>query len=429
MEVVKKEIPGGWEKDFGYNYFNVQGGYAFKSNDYQNEGVLLVRIGNVGNGDFVYKDVIYVPNRFLKSHSNFLLNSGDVLMGLTGDLGKICILENGDFPFILNQRVGKFNCKKINNKYLQYLLSSQVVQNNLDSLFAGGAQKNISPVQIEKLEYILPKSKTEQQKIAEVLSKVDRAIEETKQIIAKYQRIKTGLMQDLLTKGIDENGNIRSEETHQFKDSPLGRIPVEWECIQLEYCKRKNTTITYGIVQTYEHIEDGIPVLRTIDLNKDGINSVDKLLRTKKSISDKFKRTILEENDIVCNVRASVGDFNLVGKEYIGCNTTRGVARIVPKSEINNSFLTWFLKSYTNEKQMELLIKGTTFIDINIGDLRKIWVLLPNLISEQNDISDKLDKISSIIYDTDIELKKLQKIKTGLMQDLLSGKKRVTNLL
>ena len=71
--------------------------------------------------------------------------------------------------------------------------------------------------------------KAEQAKIAEVLSTVDRAIEETEALIAKQQRIKTGLMQDLLIRGIDEHGNLRSEQTHKFKDSPLGRIPVEWE--------------------------------------------------------------------------------------------------------------------------------------------------------------------------------------------------------
>ena len=70
---------------------------------------------------------------------------------------------------------------------------------------------------------------TEQSKIAEILSTVDQAIDQTEALIAKQQRIKTGLMQDLLTRGIDENGNLRSEETHEFKDSPLGRIPVEWE--------------------------------------------------------------------------------------------------------------------------------------------------------------------------------------------------------
>ena len=73
----------------------------------------------------------------------------------------------------------------------------------------------------------------EQAKIAEVLSTVDRAIEQAEALIAKQQRIKTGLTQDLLTRGIDEHGNIRSEKTHEFKDSPLGRIPVEWACDHL----------------------------------------------------------------------------------------------------------------------------------------------------------------------------------------------------
>ncbi|GAB6184189.1 hypothetical protein JCM13991_19300 [Thermodesulfovibrio hydrogeniphilus] len=65
----------------------------------------------------------------------------------------------------------------------------------------------------------------EQQKIAEILETVDNAIEKTEQIIEKYKRIKQGLMQELLTKGIDENGKIRTEKTHKFKDSPIGRIP------------------------------------------------------------------------------------------------------------------------------------------------------------------------------------------------------------
>lgn len=76
---------------------------------------------------------------------------------------------------------------------------------------------------------------------------------------------------------------------------------------------------------------------------------------------------------------------------------------------------------------MELLIKGTTFIDINIGDLRKIWVLLPKR-TEQDAIADKLDKIQNSFKIYDTQLSKLQSLKTGLMQDLLSGKVRVNCL-
>ena len=73
---------------------------------------------------------------------------------------------------------------------------------------------------LKKILFEYPESEREQAKIAEVLSTVDRAIEETEAFIAKQQRIKTGLMQDLLTRGIDEHGNLRSEQTHEFNDSP-----------------------------------------------------------------------------------------------------------------------------------------------------------------------------------------------------------------
>ena len=109
-------------------------------------------------------------------------------------------------------------------------------------------------------------AKLEQTKIAEILSTVDQAIEQTEALTAKQQRIKTGLMQDLLTRGIDENGNLRSEETHEFKDSPLGRIPVEWDVKRLGIALRR----ICGFLQTgpfgsqlhaHEYVHEGVPVV------------------------------------------------------------------------------------------------------------------------------------------------------------------------
>src|SRR3990172_6892131 len=91
----------------------------------------------------------------------------------------------------------------------------------------------ISKKFVEDIEVDVPDSLQEQTTIARILSTVDKTIEQTEQLIAKYQRIKTGLMQDLLTRGIDEHGRIRSEAIHRFKDSPLGRIPEEWELVKI----------------------------------------------------------------------------------------------------------------------------------------------------------------------------------------------------
>ena len=102
-------------------------------------------------------------------------------------------------------------------------------------------------------------------------------------MIAKQQRIKTGLMQDLLTHGIDENGNLRSEETHEFKDSPLGRIPVAWDVKSLGFALRESC----GFLQTgpfgsqlhaHDYVHEGVPVVMPQDILHGEI-SEDKIAR------------------------------------------------------------------------------------------------------------------------------------------------------
>ncbi len=107
---------------------------------------------------------------------------------------------------------------------------------DIQSFIVGGTRSKLNQSALRAISFSLPSSKPEQTKIAGILPTVDRAVEQTETLIAKQQRIKTGLMQDLLTRGIDEHGNLRSGQTHEFKDSPLGRIPVEWEVKRLEEC-------------------------------------------------------------------------------------------------------------------------------------------------------------------------------------------------
>ena len=116
---------------------------------------------------------------------------------------------------------------EIDTEYLYFDLLNILYYINAN-YFQGSGLKHLQKRIWKSIKFFFQKA-TEQTQIATILSKVDEAITQTEQLIAKYTRIRTGLMQDLLTKGIDENGNIRSEETHEFKDSPLGRIPKEWK--------------------------------------------------------------------------------------------------------------------------------------------------------------------------------------------------------
>ena len=167
----------------------------------------------------------HITERGLRNCSARLLPPGSIVLSSRAPIGYVAIPT---VPFCTNQ-----GCKSIalhnsyHSEFVYYAVTAAVPR--LRRLGEGTTFAEIPKSSLAKAEVILPIDKAEQAKIAEVLSTVDRAIEETEALIAKQQRIMTGLKQDLLTRGIDEHGNLRSEQTHEFKDSPLGRIPVEWE--------------------------------------------------------------------------------------------------------------------------------------------------------------------------------------------------------
>jgi type I restriction enzyme S subunit len=290
---------------------------------------------------------------------------------------------------------------------------------------SGSGIPHVDKEVLERLE-IIEFPKPEQTKIAEILSTVDRAIEQTEALIAKQQRLKTGLMQDLLTRGIDEHGRIRSEETHEFKDSPLGRIPVEWEVMTLNQVV--DELITYGIVQAGPHIEDGVPYIRTGDMSGDAIQ-IDCLLRTSHRIAKAYRRSEVCEGDIVFALRATVGKVLPVDLSLHGANLTQGTAKISPRKGIVSAFLIQALRTTKVQDQIRLCEKGTTFMEITLTDLRQILVAMPKEESEQTAIAEALDANDRTTSQYSQSLGKLRTLKTALMQDLLNGHRRVTHLL
>ena len=275
-------------------------------------------------------------------------------------------------------------------------------------------------------EVLVPAKTAEQSKIAEVLSTVDRVIKQTETLIAKQQRIETGLMQDLHTRGIDEHGNLRSEQTHEFKDSRLGRIPVEWHVKALD--EIVDESITYGIVQAGAHVDGGVPYIRTGDMRGDEIN-VEKLLRTAPQVAKSYKRSAVWVGDIVFALRATVGKVWPVTVELDGANLTQGTAKISPRKSIDSDFLLWAMRSSQVQNAIRLEQKGTTFMEITLGDLRTIRLALPKKKDEQSLIAEKLNRHDRLRRYHAKQRDKLVSLKRGLMQDLLTGTRRVTALL
>ncbi len=332
-----------------------------------------------------------------------------------------------DFPFKVKSSAMKFLKSKSEEE-----LDLKFVFGNIQTLKireTGGDHKRRWISEFSKLKICLPPI-TEQRQIATILSKVDEAISQTERLIAKYTRIKTGLMQDLLARGIDEHGHIRSEETHAFKDSPLGRIPEEWEVIPLG----KLSEISSGLTLGKEYPKSGtreMPYLRVANV-QDGYLDLSeiKYVRVPVAQIDKLK---LEIGDVLMN---EGGDYDKLGRgavwggEIVDCLHQNHVFKVrLDKTEMLPEYLSVYSASNYGKSFFIVSSKqSTNLASINKTQLSEFPILRPKL-KEQIKIISMMTEYSTLLQSFDNSLFKLQSLKTGLMQDLLSGKVRVNHLV
>ena len=265
----------------------------------------------------------------------------------------------------------------------------------------------------------------EQAKIAEMLSTVDRAIEQTEALIAKQQHIKTGLMQDLLARGIDEHGNLRSKQTHKFKDSALGRIPVEWDVTLLDSLTVRGSGHTPN-KQRPAYWNGGIKWVSLADSRKlDDLYISD----TDKEISElglKNSSAVLHPaGTVILSRDAGVGKSAILAHEM--AVSQHFMAWRCKPTKLDNIYLYYWLQR--DKPKFEGIASGSTIVTIGLQFFRAYSIAAPREVDEQIAISTKLKNADSAIAQTTLNSRKLRRLKTALMQDLLTGNRRVTALL
>ncbi len=277
-----------------------------------------------------------------------------------------------------------------------------------------------------KIEVPTP-TKPEQTKIAEILSTVDRAIEQTEALIAKQQRIKTGLMQDLLTRGIDEHGNLRSERTHKFKDSPLGRIPVEWEINTIGNVAEFVTSGSRGWADYYS--TDGALFLRIGNLTREHINlRFDDVVFVNPPDSSEGKRTAVRSGDLLISITADLGIIGIIPDNFTEAYVNQHIALVRLSNTVNKRFIGWHLSGRKGQAQFEKLNESGAKAGLNLPTIERLLISKPHR-TEQVRIAGVLDSVVKKIGDLKLRKDKLRSLKTALMQDLLTNKKRVTLMI
>lgn len=367
-----------------------------------------------------------LTERGLKSCSAKLWPVGTLILSTGATIGEVGI---AGVPLATKQGIHGIVCnKELSSEFLYYKLCT--LKDFLKANAQGSTIREVRAPFIRTIRVAYPEERFEQSKIAEVLSTVDRAIAQTAAMIAKQQRIKTGLMQDLLTRGIDEHGELRSEATHAFKDSPIGRIPAEWECASIVNSMdqvmdfRGRTPKKLGMDWGGE-----IAALSAMNVEMGKINfqkhtnyGDDSLYRRWMTHGD------TREGDVIMTTEAPLGNVAQIPNNALYILSQRVILLRGKAGVLDNTFMGHYLSSLLFRSTMHKQSSGTTATGIQRRKFEQLAIPLPSL--------DEQVKISAAIYASDGEietlfsqLEKFVLLKTALMQDLLTGKVRVTPLL
>ncbi|HHC3969354.1 TPA: restriction endonuclease subunit S [Klebsiella pneumoniae] len=210
-----------------------------------------------------------------------------------------------------------------------------------------------------------------------------------------------------------------------YKLTEVGIIPEDWFVEPLTIITEPKRPISYGIVQTGPSVINGVPCIRVVDISNGKIQT-DNLITTSEKISASYRRTILKKGDIVIPLRGKVGEIAIVDKYTHGANLTRGVALISLKKEYDSRYVRQYLSCKDSADRFLASMNGSALQEITIATLRRFPLARPNSLKEQIVIGKVLSDTDALITELEQLITKKHAIKTATMQQLLSGRTRLT---
>jgi type I restriction enzyme S subunit len=322
-------------------------------------------------------------------------------------------------------------------KFLFHFIASPAVQDALTRSVRGttGLQ-NLSQKFVEGIRVPTPPL-PEQRQVATILDTLDDAIRKTEQIIAKLKQVKQGLLHDLLTCGIDDNGELRDPARHpeQFKDSPLGRIPNDWRCTTVGELLAERVLIA---VQDGNHgeahpkrddfVAEGIPFVMANNLRDGQVDAASCYKITRRQY-ESLRVGFSVPGDVLLSHKGTMGETACVDERLKEIVLTPQVTYYRPNSAaLHGGYLFWWLNGPAFQRQLAALSVQSTRAFLSITGQRQLRVAVPPL-PEQPWIANRLSVLNDQLVAEQSSIAKLRLLKQGLMGDLLTGRVRVTTLL
>ena len=412
------EIPKGWVTTPLKHVAKISMGQSPSSEDCNIDGLGIPFLQ--GNAEFgakfpKEKQFCPVPKKVAKE--------GDLLFSVRAPVGALNF-ANKEFG------MGRGLCSirgnnSISQSFLWWVLPSYKYQ--FDAIATGSTFEAVSAEEVGNLKLALPTA-TEQTQIANFLdhetAKIDTLIDKQQQLIKLLKEKRQAVISHAVTKGLNPAAPMKDSGVGW-----LGEVPEHWEVARLKQIIESGSSISYGIVQPGDALDEGVPFIQTTNISQGNL-ALEALPKTSEVIEKNYPRSRLSGGEVILGIRASIGAAYVVSKELKGVNLSRGVARIQPSSLISSEFLVWFFQTNAVAQYWGLSKQGSTFSEVSIETVRELSVVLPPE-NEQQEICSHLqlisNKFNNIIDLAESQNNLLRERRTALISAAVTGKIDVRN--
>jgi len=316
---------------------------------------------------------------------------------------------------------------RVHSRFIYHWIMNEELRRKAEARMTGSAGQRRVPASFLG-EFKLPFFPlSEQRRIAEILDTIDEAIQKVEALISKLKAMKQGLLHDLLTRGLDKNGKLRGLKAHpeQFKDSPLGRIPREWDILRV----KDFVSVKGGKRLPKRHFYSETPTkyryLRVLDFFEREID-YNSLQYLKKETFEALERYEIQYRNVFISIAGSIGYtgvFNSQIKDRV--ILTENAARLVIDDKFQPEYYAFQLNSGIVQDQiLKEIGTGGGVPKLALHRIENLKVICPS-INEQMRIVNILNAHDARIRTEEQYRDKLKLQKKGLMHDLLTGKVRV----
>ena len=360
-------------------FYQIRNGANIKQGTVEG-GYPITRIETTANDRFNRDRMGYAGITDIEKYESYILQDGDLLMSHINSvqyLGRTVLYEKqGNEKIIHGMNLLGLKARRdiIIPAYARYCFYSYSFRQQIGRITKKSVnQASFAVVDLKKIKIKVP-DLSEQSRVVDILNRLNQVIEDRQQELQKLDDLTKARFVEMFGDPVDD--------------------PMGWNKKRLQDIVSDDCSISYGIVQTGDDKEEGVPVFRPVDI-VNRVPKLDELKKTTEEISNKYKRTILKGREMLITVRANIADTCIVGEEFKGCNVGRGIVPIRTKEDIMVlEFLKYLMDSKHLNDDIKRKAKGITLIQLNMEDLREVELIIPPVEQQKIfvDFAKKIDK-------------------------------------